>query len=357
MNNDQLYMRRALQLAAYGRGYVSPNPMVGSVIVYNDRIIGEGWHRRYGGPHAEVEAVRDAEVRGHEPLLAEATVYVTLEPCSHYGKTPPCADLLVEKRVKRVVVCNDDPNPLVASRGLQRLREAGIEVESGLLAEEGRELNRRFFTYFEQKRPYVILKWAETADGFMAGTDRKPVAISGEYSGVRVHRWRSEEDAILVGATTAQSDNPRLNVRHWVGLDPVRVVLDRQLRLPDSLHLFDQSQPTIVYNHLRSTPVEGFPMRYMTEAADKISYSQCLPDGDEMQQLLTDLYHRRIQSVFVEGGAAVLSALLVSGLWDEIRRCQSQVRLGEGVKAPVTQGVLVASEKVQEDLWTYYRNA
>ncbi|HEV7348923.1 bifunctional diaminohydroxyphosphoribosylaminopyrimidine deaminase/5-amino-6-(5-phosphoribosylamino)uracil reductase RibD [Telluribacter sp.] len=357
MNNEQQYMQRALQLAEYGRGSVSPNPMVGCVITCHDRIIGEGWHRRYGQAHAEVEAVRDALARGNEPLLPQATVYVTLEPCSHVGKTPPCADLLVEKKVKRVVVCNDDPNPLVAGKGLQRLREAGIDVQSGLLAEQGRELNRRFFTFFEQKRPYVILKWAETADGFIGGTDRKPVAISGEYSGVRVHRWRSEEDAILVGAATALADNPRLNVRHWAGYNPVRIVLDRQLRLPATLHLFDQSQPTIIYNHLRSTPPEAFPVRYPQEGVNKVAYAQYPPGGEEISEILTDLYHRKIQSVLVEGGAAVLTAFLESGLWDEIRRCQSTLRLGNGVKAPAPQGVLSGSEKVQQDLWTYYRNA
>uniref|UniRef100_UPI003592F691 bifunctional diaminohydroxyphosphoribosylaminopyrimidine deaminase/5-amino-6-(5-phosphoribosylamino)uracil reductase RibD n=1 Tax=Persicitalea sp. TaxID=3100273 RepID=UPI003592F691 len=223
------YMQRALQLAEYGRGYVSPNPMVGCVLVADGRVIGEGWHRNYGGPHAEVQAVRDAEKRGNADLLKSATAYVTLEPCSHFGKTPPCANLLINKKIKKVVVANHDPNPLVAGRGLTLLKNAGIEVESGILAEEGQELNRRFFTFFCKKRPYIILKWAETADGFIGAAGGKPIAISNGYSSQRVHRWRSEEDAILVGRNTAFNDNPRLNVRHWPGQNPVRVVLDRNL--------------------------------------------------------------------------------------------------------------------------------
>ncbi|WP_420148514.1 bifunctional diaminohydroxyphosphoribosylaminopyrimidine deaminase/5-amino-6-(5-phosphoribosylamino)uracil reductase RibD, partial [Spirosoma sp.] len=215
------FMLRALELASLGRGHVSPNPMVGCVIVYEPdgpnaepRIIGEGWHQRYGDWHAEVNAIRS--VRPDDAhLLPEATVYVTLEPCSHWGKTPPCADLLIENRVKRVVCCNDDPNPLVAGRGFSKLRAAGISVETGLLAEQGRSLNARFFTFFEQKRPYVILKWAETTDGFIAGEGGQPVKISGELSHRLVHRWRSEEDAIMVGTNTARVDNPRLNIRLW----------------------------------------------------------------------------------------------------------------------------------------------
>jgi diaminohydroxyphosphoribosylaminopyrimidine deaminase / 5-amino-6-(5-phosphoribosylamino)uracil reductase len=332
--------------------------MVGCVLVHQERIIGEGWHRRYGGPHAEVEAVRDAEARGHGALLPEATAYVTLEPCSHHGKTPPCADLLVEKKVRRVVVCNDDPNPLVAGRGLQRLRQEGTLVEKGLLREEGRALNVRFFTFMEQQRPYVILKWAETADGYLAGADRKPVAISGAYSGVLVHRWRSEEDAILVGTSTALHDNPRLNLRHWTGHPPVRVVLDRQLRLPGTLHLLDQSQPTLVYNHRQSTPSGEVPLRYPAAAAPHpVTYAKYPAGGGEIGHLLADLHQRKIQSVLVEGGAAILEAFLASGHWDEIRRCQSPLRLGAGVKAPAPQGVLCSSEKIQDDLWTYYRNA
>lgn len=353
MNTDEQYMHRALQLAEYGRGSVSPNPMVGCVLVANDRIIGEGWHRHYGGPHAEVQAVRDAAARGNEELLSSATAYVTLEPCSHYGKTPPCAELLVDKQIRRVVVANDDPNPLVAGRGLALLRQAGIVVGSGVLAGLGKEVNRRFFTFFEQKRPYVILKWAETADGFIAAAGGKPVAISNVRSSQRVHRWRSEEDAILVGRQTALSDDPALNVRHWQGQNPLRIVLDRQLSLPASLRIFDQSQPTLVYTYLKSTETPSLPERYSEVLA--LAFSQIKAGNDELSQILADLHQRKIQSVLIEGGTTILEAFVKAGLWDEIRRCQSPLRLGSGVKAPGVGGTLASSETIDGDLWTYYQ--
>ncbi len=327
MNSEENFMRRALQLAEYGRGQVSPNPMVGCVLVADNQIIGEGWHRSYGGPHAEVQAVRDAEKRGNADLLKSATAYVTLEPCSHFGKTPPCAELLINKKIKRVVIANEDPNPLVAGNGITKLKNAGTEVESGILAEQAHELNRRFFTFFTKKRPYIILKWAETADGFIAGAGSQPVAISNGYSSQRVHRWRGEEDAILVGRATALNDDPRLNARHWPGQNPVRVVLDRNLSLPESLHLFDQSQPTIIYNYSKKTEVPDSPERYAT--APTLAFSQIKQGEDELSQILADLHRRKIQSVLVEGGAQVLRSFIEAGLWDEIRRCQSPLRLAE----------------------------
>lgn len=353
MNTDEQYMQRALQLAEYGRGSVSPNPMVGCVLVADGRIIGEGWHRNYGGPHAEVQAVRDAMGRGHQAHLPSATAYVTLEPCSHYGKTPPCAALLIDKQIKRVVVANDDPNPLVAGRGLALLREAGMAVESGLLDALGKELNRRFFTFFEQKRPYIILKWAESADGFIAAAGGTPVPISNGYSTQRVHQWRSEEDAILVGRQTALSDNPSLNVRHWSGHDPVRVVLDRHLALPQSLRIFDKSQPTILYNYLKQTEIPAAPERY--SPTSEVAFTQIKQGDDEIAQVLSDLHTRKIQSVLVEGGTTILEAFIKSNLWDEIRRCQSPTRLGNGIKAPLVAGTLVGSENIHGDLWSFYQ--
>lgn len=353
MLSDERFMQRALQLAEYGRGYVSPNPMVGCVLVADGQIIGEGWHRNYGGPHAEVQAVRDAEKRGNENLLKSATAYVTLEPCSHFGKTPPCADLLINKKIKRAVVANHDPNPLVAGRGLTMLQNAGIDVESGILAARGQELNRRFFTFFTKKRPYVILKWAETADGFIAAENGAPLPISNGYSSQRVHRWRSEEDAILVGRATALHDNPRLNVRHWPGIDPVRVVLDRNLSLPESLHIFDHSQPTVVYNYLKKTEAPDSPERYAPSPT--LAFSQIKKGEDELSQILADLYERKIQSVLVEGGVRVLQSFIKAGLWDEIRRCQSPLRLGSGVEAPAIMGTWVDSENINGDLWTRYQ--
>lgn len=350
METHEHWMQRALQLAGYGRGQVSPNPMVGCTIVHDGRIIGEGWHRAYGGPHAEVRAIEDADAKGHSHLLPQATAYVTLEPCSHTGKTPPCADLLVSRRLQKVVICNDDPNPLVSGRGIRRLREAGVEVECGMLQAQGLELNKRFFTAMTAHRPYVILKWAETADGFL-GYEAGPVQISGALSNLRVHQWRSEEDAIMVGFKTALLDNPRLNVRHWTGRNPVRIVTDRRLQLPQHLHLFDHQQSTILVNYERDSAVPTEPERYASPAT---AYMAIRAEEDEIAQLLAGLHARRIHSVLVEGGAAVINAFLQAGLWDEIRRCQGQLAIGSGVAAPLPAGILRKSERVGDDLWTFY---
>ncbi|KQS33020.1 bifunctional diaminohydroxyphosphoribosylaminopyrimidine deaminase/5-amino-6-(5-phosphoribosylamino)uracil reductase RibD [Dyadobacter sp. Leaf189] len=354
MNTDIKWMQRALQLAEYGRGNVSPNPMVGCVIVHDNLIIGEGWHRQYGGPHAEVRAIEDADRKGNADLLAESTAYVTLEPCSHTGKTPPCADLLIARKLRKVVVCNLDPNPLVSGRGIAKLLAAGIEVETGILEEEGMQLNRRFFTAMKQQRPYVILKWAETADGFIGRKGGQPVPISGALSNMRVHKWRAEEDAILVGFKTALADNPKLNVRHWEGRNPVRIVLDRYLQLPETHHLFDGTQTTIVVNFLEETVVPADPERYSD--IHQVSYLKVDPEQEQIGQLLQGLFKRKIHSVFVEGGTTVINAFLQSGFWDEIRRCQGAIEIGEGVAAPLAKGVLIKSEKVESDLWSFYLN-
>jgi diaminohydroxyphosphoribosylaminopyrimidine deaminase / 5-amino-6-(5-phosphoribosylamino)uracil reductase len=297
-------MRRALELAEWGRGAVSPNPMVGCVIVHNDRIIGEGWHEHYGHNHAERNAIQNVAA-SDVPLLPESTIYVTLEPCAHFGKQPPCADLLVENRPKKVVVCNLDPNPLVAGKGLKKIQEAGIEVVTGVLENEGLELNRRFFTVISQQRPYIILKWAETADGFIGNKDGSPLTISNALSHTLSHRWRSQEDAIMVGTNTALNDNPKLNVRHWTGRNPVRVVIDQHQRLPPSLNLFDGSQETICYN------------------------------SSNIIHLLADLHARKIQSLLVEGGAQLLQTFINQNLWDEIRVFKSPNTISEGIAAPI----------------------
>lgn len=341
---DLKYMRRALELAALGRGAVSPNPMVGCVIVLENQIIGEGWHRRYGDWHAEVNAVNDAIQKGFADLLSQSTVYVTLEPCSHFGKTPPCADLLVEKKVKRVVICNDDPNPLVAGKGIQKLREAGIEVITGVLSEEGRKLNARFFTFFEQKRPYIILKWAETGDGFIADEHKHPLSITCLQSRILNHQWRTEEDAILVGTNTAQNDNPQLNARLWEGSNPVRVVLDRTLRLSQDLHLFDNTQKTLCYN------------AFSNEEKGNTTFVQIDFDENFLTNFLRDLYERKIQSILVEGGAILLQAFLNEELFDEIRVFKSHNAIGKGTASPLlpTGARLVNQKKVGEDWLSWY---
>ncbi len=315
---DALMMRRALDLARLGTGYARPNPLVGCVVAHEGRIIGEGWHRQYGGPHAEVNALTAVP---DPALLPASRVYVTLEPCSHHGKTPPCADLLIEKGVRDVVVCNLDPNPLVAGRGIEKLRAAGVQVQTGLLEAEGRWLNRRFFTSQEKKRPYIVLKWAETADGFLVGSYFQPVPISGELAKVAVHQWRAEEQAILVGTRTALHDNPRLDAREWPGPSPLRIVIDKNLSLPPTHHLFD-GQPTLVYTY-RSRPAQG-----------RLEFVQLSETDDLSPQLLDDLQRRQVQSVLVEGGPTVLNSLVQAGLWDEARVLRSAKRLGAGIAGP-----------------------
>jgi len=315
--NHTLYMRRALELAEWGRGYVSPNPKVGCVIVHQDRIIGEGWHRAYGGPHAEVHAINSVE---NQSLLPESTVYVTLEPCAHWGKTPPCANLLEEKKVKKVIIAAVDSNPLVGGKGIEILKNAGIAVETGVLEEKARWQNRRFFTQIEKQRPYVILKWAQTEDGLVARENFDSKWISNAQSRQLVHKWRAEEDAILVGKNTAAYDNPRLDVRDWVGKNPIRVVLDSHLGLPKNLNLFDQSIPTLIFNTVKSETIENLEWIRLSEINPKV--------------ILKELHSRKIQSLIVEGGSQVLSQFIESGLWDEARVFTAPTRFDRGIAAP-----------------------
>lgn len=334
-------MRRALELAVLGQGRVSPNPTVGCVIVHGDFVIGEGWHREYGGPHAEVHAVNSVKDKG---LLKESTVYVTLEPCAHYGKTPPCAALLVSHHVKRVVICNKDPNPLVAGKGISIMEEAGIIVEQGLLEEEGYEVNRKFFTFFIKRRPYIILKWAETSDGYIAGENYDSKWISNAISRKLVHKWRAEEDAVLVGKQTAKIDDPALNVRDWSGKHPLRLVIDRHLELPSTLKLFDGIIPTVCYN-LKKAGKEGM-----------VEFVLCGGDcffGDVM----ADLYQREIQSMLVEGGSAIINYFFQTGLWDEARRFRADTTFGRGIPAPVLKDaeLINRSDITGDELSVYKR--
>lgn len=310
-------MQRALQLAEIGRGSVSPNPMVGCVIVHNDEIIGEGWHQKYGDWHAEVNAVNSVQDKSK---LSESTVYVTLEPCSHFGKTPPCADLLIKHQVKKVAICNDDPFPLVAGKGIQKLIDAGIEVERGILEDEGRKLNARFFMVVEKQRPYIILKWAETIDGFIGGENYEAIKISNDFSHQLVHKWRSEEDAILVGYRTSLYDNPRLNVRSWTGRNPIRIVIDRKLELPHNLNVFDNSQKTLIFNEIENK----------TDGLNE--YIKLEPFSHK--SLLESLYQLKIQSVIIEGGANLLQNFINDRLFDEIRVFKCPLKIGKGISAP-----------------------
>lgn len=343
MEADILFMQRALELAENGLSRVSPNPMVGCVIVHQGKIIGEGWHQKYGQPHAEVNAVASVEDKS---LLSESTAYVSLEPCSHWGKTPPCANLLIEHKLKKVVVCNTDPNPLVAGGGIQRLKEAGIEVRWGVMEEEGRWLNRRFFTFMEKKRPYIILKWAQTADGYMARGNYDSKWISNPFARKLVHQWRSEEPAIMVGRQTVQYDDPQLNVRNFPaeGKDPVRVIIDRRLELKGAFKVFDGQQATICYNLLKE------------EEQPNLSFVK-LEEKDFLKQLMEDLHRRKLQSVLVEGGAKLLELLMAEGLWDEARIFTARKTFGEGFYAPRPKGKLWQSMQVLEDRLDIFVNS
>lgn len=320
---EDKYMARCISLARGGAGNVAPNPMVGAVIVHQGRIIGEGFHRKYGEAHAEVNAIASV---GDEALLKESTIYVSLEPCSHYGKTPPCASLIIEKQIPRVVIGCPDPFPEVAGRGVKMLREAGIEVVTGVMEKEARELNRVFMTFQEKKRPYVYLKWAQSADGFLdlLRTDASlpAVALSSAETLRRVHYLRAHVSAIMVGTRTALLDNPSLTVRHWAGNSPVRVVLDRSLRIPSDYHLLDGCVKTLVFTAKEAANREN--VEYVT-----IDFSQPV-----LLRVLHELYMRRLDSLMVEGGAVLLNAFLEEDVWDEARIETAPVSLRTGVKAP-----------------------
>ena len=339
MEQHQTYMRRCLELASTASGYAAPNPMVGAVVVCDGRIIGEGFHRQYGGPHAEANAIRS--VREKE-LLERSTMYVNLEPCSHYGKTPPCAEMIIAARIPHVVVGSADPNPKVAGRGIAKLRAAGCKVTERIMEAECDRLNIRFITYHRKHRPYIVLKWAQTADGFIdVVRDRnvvgRPTWITGWYEQTMVHKWRSEEQAVMVGTNTALADNPMLNIRRWYGRQPLRITLDRQLRLPESLHLFDGSQPTLVFTDVSPSSSERGPGG---EAAEHETYSAVPFDEQLPQHILDELYRRKIISVLIEGGTRLLQTFIDAGLWDEARIFTGTTVFGDGVKAPVMEGQL-----------------
>ncbi|MFI5137700.1 MAG: bifunctional diaminohydroxyphosphoribosylaminopyrimidine deaminase/5-amino-6-(5-phosphoribosylamino)uracil reductase RibD [Sphingobacteriales bacterium] len=329
MVTDEKYMQRCIELAQLGMGSVSPNPMVGAVVVVDSVIIGEGYHHKYGEAHAEVNAINQvfSSFSDAAELLDQSTLYVSLEPCAHYGKTPPCADLIIKHRIPRVVVGCRDPFEQVNGKGIEKLREAGIEVITGVLEKECLWLNRRFFTRVQKKRPYIILKWAQTADGFIAPDDNSQRWITGPESRRLVHQWRAEEDAILVGKNTAAIDNPQLNVRYTPGRSPKRVVIDRRLELNKSLNLFDQSVETLIFNEVR-TDIEGKNKYIALEDFDRY-----VP-----QYIMFQLYLQDIQSVIIEGGAYTLNSFIEAGLWDEARIFTGKTNFGKGIRAPLISG-------------------
>ena len=334
------FMRRALELAALGRGQVAPNPMVGCVIVKDNRIIGEGWHQKYGDSHAEINALKEIS---NKELLENAELYVTLEPCSHEGKTPSCAKEICKYPIKKVYICNFDSNPLVSGKGIELLKNAGIEVETGLLEEEGRELNAPFFTFHEKKRPYVVLKWAQTADRFIAPESGQPQWISNAFSRKIVHKWRADYMGIMVGSSTAEHDNPKLNTRDWKGNNPIRIIVDRKLSLGKELTIYTDSEPTITYNLLEDYS-EGNKIWIKVQQANI------------MHNIMTDLYERNVQSVMVEGGATIQNRLISDNLWDECCIFQSKQMFGTGIKAPVLPAGLHNAEHLYDDQLIQIKN-
>ncbi|CAM3471749.1 bifunctional diaminohydroxyphosphoribosylaminopyrimidine deaminase/5-amino-6-(5-phosphoribosylamino)uracil reductase RibD [Flavobacterium chungbukense] len=326
MNIHEKYIKRCIELAQNGLGTTYPNPMVGSVIVYEGKIIGEGWHKKAGEPHAEVNAIRSVKDKS---LLKKATIYVSLEPCSHFGKTPPCCDLIIANEIPNVVVGTVDPNEKVAGKGILKLIEAGANVTVGVLEKECNELNKRFFTFHQKKRPYIILKWAESQDGFLSpekdlGQDRKPIWITNPYSRQLVHKWRTEEQAILVGTQTVADDNPKLNARDWNGNNPVRIIIDRNNRIDKNSFIFDDSVKTIVFSN------EDLKSSTENTSFEIIDFSKNI-----LPQILDVLYKNQIQSIIIEGGRQTLQSFIDENLWDEARIFNGKISFQSGTKAPI----------------------
>lgn len=345
MTTDEFYIKRCIQLSRNGIGAARPNPSVGAVIVHNNIIIGEGYTSSFGGSHAEVNAINSVTDKS---LLKNSTIYVTLEPCSHFGKTPPCADLIVKHKFKRVVVGCLDPNPKVAGKGIEKLKAAGIEVVSGVLKQECRKELRRFLTNQEKKRPYIILKWAETKNGFIAPISKNskvPFWISNVYSQQLVHKLRTKEHAILVGTNTVLADNPKLNVRSWFGNNPTRVILDRRLKVNDQFNVRDKSVKTIIFTEdANATSTENLIF-------EKIDFSNNLA-----VKICEVLYKHQIQSLIVEGGALTLQTFIDANLWDEAFVFVGDKSLETGIKSPVFETKIVSTRKIMKDTLNIYSN-
>ncbi len=323
MANHEKYIKRCFNLAINGLGFVSPNPLVGCVIVHNDKIIGEGFHQKFGEAHAEINAINSVKDKS---LLPQSTLYVNLEPCSHYGKTPPCTNRIIEEKIPKVIISNIDPFEKVAGKGVEILKNSGIEVITDVLKEEGQELNKRFFTFQQQKRPYIILKWAQTIDGFMdieriePGNNKKYWITNDELK-IVVHKWRSEEDAIMIGSNTVINDNPQLNVRNWTGRNPVRVVIDTDGKLNEKLKFFDGTQETILFTSNKYSNINNI---------EQIE----LPKENILNFVFDILYKKNIQSIIIEGGKCLLQSLIKQGLWDEARVLTGNKYFVSGLEAP-----------------------
>ena len=335
-------MSRCIQLAKLGAGNVAPNPMVGALLVYEDKIIGEGYHKKYGEAHAEVNCINSVEEK-NKSLIEKSTIYVSLEPCSHYGKTPPCADLIIKNKIKKVVIGCLDIYKEVSGKGIEKLLNAGLEVFTGVLENECSDLNKRFFTFHQKKRPYIILKWAQSSNGKIGSDNDERILISNDYSNRLVHKWRSEEAAILVGTNTALKDDPSLTTRLWKGKNPLRIVIDKELKLTSTLKIFNQEAQTIVFNSSENYIQEN--IRYIK-----------LENGNFLQELLCSLYELNIQSVLVEGGTKTLQSFIDPGSWDEARVITNEKMIIEnGIAAPEMKNFkLIKEEKYFNDVINYY---
>ncbi len=342
-NNDRdlLFMKRALELAALGKGYVKTNPLVGAVLVYNNHIIGEGYHEKFGAAHAEVNAVNSvpATDRG---LIKGSVLYASLEPCFHFGKTPPCVDLILKERIPKVVIACIDPNPKVSSKSVEKLRAAGVEVIIGVGEKEGKELIKPFIKNINLQAPYVILKWAQSADGFIGKKD-KYVWISNDFTRRLSHKWRAESDAVMVGAQTARTDDPQLDHRYYFGAAPVRISFDKDRSLPLDARLLDQSAPTLIFTNFPEPVYSGAQTRFF-------SYPLSVTD------LLRQLYAENIGALLVEGGAQLINAFIIEELWDEARVFHSPVILSEGIAAPlISYSLLKKTARLDDNKILYYR--
>lgn len=343
-------MSRCIQLAKNGLGTTYPNPLVGSVIVYGDKIISEGWHQKPGLPHAEAEAIGNLVT--DEGLLKKATLYVNLEPCSHFGKTPPCADLILSKGIKKVVIGSKDPNPKVAGNGIKKLQDAGCEVISGVLEDTCDELNKRFFTFHNKKRPYIFLKWAQTNDGLIAPNKEnrkknRPVWITNGFSRQLVHKMRGEEMSILIGTTTAMDDNPSLTVRDWAGPNPIRLLIDRDLKLPANATILDGNVKTYVFT-AESKSKES--------TTGKTQYLQIDFSKEIASQICDALYAMEIQSLIVEGGARTHQTFIDANLWDEAVVFMGNKQFESGIPAPKLKGKLISETNLKEDRLQRFKN-
>lgn len=346
MHTHEQYMHRCIELAQLGAGNVSPNPMVGAIVVYNDQIIGEGYHQKYGQAHAEVACIASVKNKD-EHLIPKSTLYVSLEPCAHFGKTPPCADLIISRSIPTVIVGCRDPFKQVNGKGIEKLQQAGIEVVTNVLEAECKELNKRFFTFHTKQRPYIILKWAQSKNERIANADFSRVLISNEISNRLVHKWRTEEAAIMVGTNTALQDDPALSNRHWTGKNPVRLVADMNLRLPKSLQIFDRQQPAIIFNAIKN------------EQQENIMYIQLSKEQSLVKQIIDYCYNLKLTSILIEGGSKLIQSFINENYWDEARVIEnSNLIIDNGLRAPLLLSQkLIKTEAILTDVVSYYANS